>query len=1000
MLRWKQVLQVRIIAWFLAGMLAGPFVLAQQFGFTAFTPKDGLAQSQVRCMAQDSAGYMWFGTLGGASRFDGLDFTNYGLRQGLPDPQVNAMLAMPDRSMWLACGSSLTRFDGEAMHTVPLPKGISEARILALAGDRDGGVYVGTDGAGLLQVENGIVSVPVGWPTDSAQGVRSLLMLPDGTLLVGLRGGLLRWKDGKAERVPLPFATGVSALAMGHDGTLWVGTFGAGLVGVKKDGAFILYDESKGLLQNNVRSLLVDRRGRLWVGTKFGANLLENGRIRSYTVYQGMPNDNIWCVNEDNGGGLWFGTDGAGVLRYAGERFVTFTVTEGLCSDLAMCVVGDKHGDLWLGTYNNGICRMDAMANITTLDGLPNNTVWCGIVDPDSTLWFGTSDGLCHIARGKVLPLDSGRALIGQRVLCLFRRDDGALWCGTRDGVSVIRATGPAELITNVDGIALRGVRSILGGPKGTLWLATDLGIVRIGNGKAQRFTTLDGLAHNTVFCLTYDAEGRLWAGTSNGLSCFTGERFVSMELGSDFGSNYVGLLQHDTGGELWAGTNNGLYRFLPDSLLQDPENADHFTQVDGLRGSECNLNAGFTGADGRLFFGTNAGLTMYDPHAPDLRRPDVPPRTYITGISSFLQPIPGADSLGVGNGPNAPIDVPYRKNHLTFTYTAIALADGSHVRFQYRLAGFDSDWLPATEARSASYSNLPDGNFAFEVRAIDPRGHWGKPAQLAFSIAPPYWLTWWFFAACAAAIVAILYGIQRYRNLRRQRAEHTRQLELRSRMLKLEQQALNANMNRHFIFNALNSIQYAINRQDRTAANKYLTSFAKLIRKNLDASANDTTTLAEELSRLELYLLLEHMRFKDKFSYTVVVASSVDANAVNIPAMMLQPYVENSIWHGILPMAHPGHVEIQVEPFGESHVRIRISDDGIGIDQSMEEKNGDTGHISRGIEITKGRADILRRLNLADIRIQGPEQLSGKHGKGTQVVIDLPVHTAKDSAT
>jgi hypothetical protein len=487
-----------------------------------------------------------------------------------------------------------------------------------------------------------------------------------------------------------------------------------------------------------------------------------------------------------------------------------------------MCVVGDKHGDLWLGTYNNGICRMDAMANITTLDGLPNNTVWCGIVDPDSTLWFGTSDGLCHIARGKVLPLDSGRALIGQRVLCLFRRDDGALWCGTRDGVSVIRATGPAELITNVDGIALRGVRSILGGPKGTLWLATDLGIVRIGNGKAQRFTTLDGLAHNTVFCLTYDAEGRLWAGTSNGLSCFTGERFVSMELGSDFGSNYVGLLQHDTGGELWAGTNNGLYRFLPDSLLQDPENADHFTQVDGLRGSECNLNAGFTGADGRLFFGTNAGLTMYDPHAPDLRRPDVPPRTYITGISSFLQPIPGADSLGVGNGPNAPIDVPYRKNHLTFTYTAIALADGSHVRFQYRLAGFDSDWLPATEARSASYSNLPDGNFAFEVRAIDPRGHWGKPAQLAFSIAPPYWLTWWFFAVVwqRPSWPISCMAFRRYpRACAGNAPSDTRQLELRSRMLKLEQQALNANMNRHFIFNALNSIQYAINRQDRTAA-------------------------------------------------------------------------------------------------------------------------------------------------------------------------------------
>lgn len=982
----------RILLLLLLGSLAGTSVWGQQFGFTAFTPKEGLAQSQVRCMAQDSAGYMWFGTLGGASRFDGLDFTNYGLRQGLPDPQVNALLAMPDSTVWLACGSFLTRFDGEAMRSVPLPKGMPEARILALAGATDGTVYIGTDGAGLLEVRNGVVSVPNGWPADSAQGVRALLMLPDGTLLVGLRGGLLRWKAGKSEAVPLPFATGVSALAMGRDGTLWVGTYGAGLIGVKKDGSFIQFDESKGLLQNNVRSLLVDRGGRLWVGTKFGANLLEKGRMRAYTVYQGMPNDNIWCVNEDNAGGLWFGTDGAGVLRYAGERFVTLTVTEGLCSDLVMTVVGDKQGDLWLGTYNNGICRMDAMAHITTLDGLPNNTVWCGLVDPDSTLWFGTSDGLCRIKRGTVLPLDSARALLGQRVLCLFRREDGSLWCGTRDGVAVLRGNGPAEHITEVDGIALRGVRSMIGAENGALWLATDLGIVRLANGKAQRFTTLDGLAHNTVFCLAKDAKGRLWAGTSNGLSCYTGERFVSVELGMDFGSNYVGLIQLGEGGELWAGTNNGIYRFLPDSLLQDPDNADHFTQVDGLRGSECNLNAGYTGHGGRLFFGTNAGLTMYDPAAPVLRRSDVPPRTYITGISSFLQPIPGADSLSIGSGPSAPIDVPYRKNHLTFTYTAIALADGRHVRFQYRLAGFDSEWLPATEARSASYSNLPDGDFAFEVRAADQRGRWGKPARLPFSIAPPYWLTWWFFAACAAAVAALLYGIQRYRGLRRKRAEHTRQLILRSRMLKLEQQALNANMNRHFIFNALNSIQYAINRQDRTAANKYLTSFAKLIRKNLDASANDTTTLAEELARLELYLLLEHMRFKDKFTYAVVVSPSVDAGTVNIPAMMLQPYVENSIWHGILPMAHPGHVEVKVEPYGDTHVRIRISDDGIGIDQSLEDKGGATDHISRGIEITKGRADILRRLDLADIRIQGPEQLGGKHGKGTQVVIDLPL--------
>jgi LytS/YehU family sensor histidine kinase len=211
--------------------------------------------------------------------------------------------------------------------------------------------------------------------------------------------------------------------------------------------------------------------------------------------------------------------------------------------------------------------------------------------------------------------------------------------------------------------------------------------------------------------------------------------------------------------------------------------------------------------------------------------------------------------------------------------------------------------------------------------------------------------------------------------------------------MLQLEQQALNANMNRHFIFNALNSIQYYINRQDRQAANRYLTSFAKLIRRNLDASQTDTTTLAEELERLELYLVLEHMRFKDKFRYEVKVDPSVDLQAIRIPAMMLQPYVENSIWHGILPTDRPGVVRILVEASAPGRVVVEVVDDGIGVEHSRTRRSGEGDHISRGIEITKGRADVLRRLDLTDIRIEGPEQLHGPQGEvlGTRVRIDLP---------
>jgi two-component sensor histidine kinase len=342
-----------------------------------------------------------------------------------------------------------------------------------------------------------------------------------------------------------------------------------------------------------------------------------------------------------------------------------------------------------------------------------------------------------------------------------------------------------------------------------------------------------------------------------------------------------------------------------------------------------------------------------------------------------------------------------YRRNHLTFDYGAVNTAHPRSTLYKYRLLGYDPQPLPATDARFASYSNLPHGEYTFEVMASADGRHWGRPSAFTFRIDPPYWLRWWFFGAAGSCLAGIGYAVMRFRAIRRARREKTRQLMLRSRMLQLEQQALNANMNRHFVFNALNSIQYYINRQDRTAANRYLTSFAKLIRKNLDASQSDTTTLAEELERLELYLLLEHMRFRDRFTFELMIDPSVTTDRVRIPAMMLQPYVENSIWHGILPMDRPGRVSISVFPGQPGRIKVGIEDDGIGIDQSLSAKNGTSAdHISRGIEITKGRADVLRRLELTDIRIQGPEQLHGADGRvaGTRVIIDLPVGGVMES--
>ncbi len=973
---------------------------AQQFGFTQYTPKDGLAQSQARSIAQDADGYLWFGTLGGVSRFEGHTFRNFALQEGLPDAQVNAVLCAKDGTVWLGAGGSLMTFEGRRTTVVPLPGVARDARVLCLAEDKEGAILVGTDGAGLFRSAKGVVVPLRGFPSDTASTVRALLALPDGSIIIGTRSGAYRWKDNDCAAIPLGDGPrSISALAAGMDGTLWFGTFGQGLFGLKPDGELVEYDEESGLVQNNIRALLADRNGRLWVGTKFGVNTLDGGRLRSYTVHQGLPNDNIWCLFQDAEGGIWLGTDGAGVLRWAGDRFVTWTVTDGLCSDLVMALCADARGDIWLGTYGNGVCRLDNMAAITTLDGLPNNTVWSATSASDGSLWFGTTEGLVHIVNGRVVPPEPGRDLGAVRVLALHMDDDGTLWCGTREGLAILPPPGggPLRTMARDERTLLRSVRAIVRAGDAHL-LATDLGLVRVSGERTERWTTADGLCDNTVQCLLLDNKGRTWIGTSNGLSCRVGEHFTNIRLGDDFGSNFIDLLLADNVGHVWAGTNNGLFRFHPDSLLADPSQKEQFTIVDGVRGTECNLNAGFLDREGRLFFGTNAGLVMHDPARGPATRPESPATARITGLRSFMLPTNWkgkCDSLDIRTGLPIGLRLDYRKNHLTFDYTAVALADADHVRFQCRLLGFDTEWLPPTDARFASYNNLPQGTYTFQVRASHNGYDWGPPAGFEFHVAPPFWLRWWFFVCCAAIIGLVLFTVMRYRALRRERHEKTRQLMLRSRMLQLEQQALNANMNRHFIFNALNSIQFYINRQDRPAANRYLTSFAKLIRKNLDASRTDTTTLAEELERLDLYLVLEHMRFKDRFVYELRVDPAVDTSRIELPAMMLQPYVENSIWHGILPMERQGLVLIHVEPGLPGHVRITIQDDGIGVESSRDRKATEpSDHISRGIEITKGRADVLRRLDLADIRITGPEQLHDPNGApcGTRVTIELPV--------
>ena len=293
------------------------------------------------------------------------------------------------------------------------------------------------------------------------------------------------------------------------------------------------------------------------------------------------------------------------------------------------------------------------------------------------------------------------------------------------------------------------------------------------------------------------------------------------------------------------------------------------------------------------------------------------------------------------------------------------------------------------------TYANLPFGEFNFLVKARVSEEKWSDPKSFSFVINPPYWRTNWFYSLCVTFVLLISYSIYRWRTSIIERKRQTQQLEYKSKLMGLELQSLNASMNRHFIFNALNSIQYYINRQDRVSANRYLSSFAKLIRKNLDSTTarNNMVSLSEEIERLSLYLSLENMRFQDKFEYELNINPEIDVETYNVPSMLLQPFIENAIWHGILPSKKKGKITISIVIDESDSLVFSIEDNGIGVEVSKDKK-AESGqiHESKGVRITSGRISLLQKITNENIFIKGPLEVKDDNDnvKGTRVEIML----------
>jgi len=441
-------------------------------------------------------------------------------------------------------------------------------------------------------------------------------------------------------------------------------------------------------------------------------------------------------------------------------------------------------------------------------------------------------------------------------------------------------------------------------------------------------------------------------------------------------GSNVCYAVQKDDNGFYWVSTNLGLCKVDAQYRI-----IQRYNTGNGLSFLEYNTACTLKDDNGSLHFGGVGGITNFNPS--QLKQNDFSPLPLITAINVNNQPWP------LGTNPNlvSELDFNHTQNFLTIGFAVNNFSNEANNLFSYRLKGLDDNWSPASVSNTASFTSLPPGNYTFELRSANSDGKWSNGLKtIAISIHPAWWQTWLFRILAIILLVGIaIFFIRR----RIKTIQH--EATLRQQLAEVEIKGLHAQMNPHFIFNCLNSIKEMIWEDEKQNASRYLSKFAQLIRTSLEQSRQTFVTVRQCIEHLRQYLEMEKLRFED-FSYHIDVDEHLNIDEAQIAPMLVQPLVENAIWHGLRGKEKDRRLFVRFFKSGDQVV-CEIEDNGVGIRHTMGNKQGILAtHNSLGIANVKERLTLLNEKYHMEcsLKITDKSDLPAKNDSGTLAVLQL----------
>ena len=790
----------------------------------------GMISSQVISIMEDSRGNIWFGsTGGGAARYDGKTLAQFAGEEGFSSSWITSMLEDSKGKLWFGTlGEGLIRYDGETFTHFTENEGLSNNTIEALHEDSRGNLWIGTTDGGVSKYDGTSFTHYTTKEGLSSNKVLSILEDRQGNLWFGTLSGVSMYNGEVFRYYSLDGSTDypVNSILEDRDGNLWFGTSGGGAR--RFDGEnYISYTVKEGLSSNMIEAILEDSYGNLWFATTGGGvSMYKDNTFTHYTENEGLSGGWIISVLEDRQGNMWFGSLGDGVSILNGQSFRNYTENEGLSSRAIYSMLEDSRGNLWFGTMYGGVSMYDgeSFRHFTEKEGLAYITVESILEDSHGNLWFGLGSGGVSMYNGKSFThYSSGEGFSSYSIGSIIEDRLGNIWFGTYGGGLIMYNGTFFTHFTENEGLGSNMIESLLEDSQGRLWIGTLGGVSMYNGQEVTNLSEREGLSSNLISCITEDSHGNLWFGTMTRGACrYDGSSFTIYTKNEGLSANHIQSIVEDSKGNIWLSTDHGL------NLIDLTQGADSihirsFGLQDGLKGIHFLQNSVLSDRLNRLWWGSNAGLTMLDMNV--FERVGQAPENHLTSIdiNGVFIDYRTQNFSSVASYYNYPLnlELPYSKNHLTFHFSAIDWKAPHKIRYSYRIAGLDESWSDPYEEAKADYRNLPYGTHTFQLRAIGAAQIWSDPLEYTFTINPPWWHSWWARSGYGILGFLLVWGLIHWRTSslknRQKELENTvkeRTLEISEKNEELEQQNLNLALQRDEIHEQkqaiTDSIEYA----------------------------------------------------------------------------------------------------------------------------------------------------------------------------------------------